>query len=72
MTQTKVVPIEPIEEMIMKDEDKTFYDLVREVFSGATDEECEFLLWENTAFPFCDIEHVKKQLLELKASNETT
>lgn len=29
----------------------TWFDVVREVFPGATDDECDGLLWEHTGFP---------------------
>jgi hypothetical protein len=28
-----------------------FYDLVRKHFPNATDDECEYILWEKTPFP---------------------
>ena len=54
---------------------QTYGDLVREYFPNATDEECEFILWERTGFPsFWDIpedgntpeECLRKQLQEAR------
>jgi hypothetical protein len=43
----------------------TYNDLVVEVFPNATTEDCEKLLWYCKAFPFCDVEHTKRQLKEI-------
>lgn len=56
----------------------TWGDVVREVFPEASDAQAEYLLWERTAFPFADVDHVRQQLLEdrehygpiLRAANE--
>ncbi|MCP4392671.1 MAG: hypothetical protein GY804_00095 [Alphaproteobacteria bacterium] len=39
-----------------------FEDLIRKFEPDLTDEECDFILWEKTAFPFCDMETVEGQL----------
>jgi hypothetical protein len=43
----------------------TWYDLVRKYFSSATDEVCEYILWEETCFPIGTLEDVEKQIREL-------
>jgi len=43
---------------------KTWIDLVRDYFPNASDEECDFILWEKTAFPMCGFDKVKEQLEE--------
>jgi len=43
----------------------TWYDLVRKYFPNASDELCEYILWERTCFPICGREKVEKQLREL-------
>lgn len=40
----------------------TTYDLVRRFFPESTDEECEFLLWETTAFPMASVLTIARQL----------
>lgn len=51
----------------MKEEKgKTWMDLAREVFPDATEEYLDFVLWNHTAFPFADADHVKKQLIDYK------
>ncbi len=40
----------------------TFIELVRTYEKDLTDEECDFILWEKTGFPFCDMETIEKQL----------
>jgi hypothetical protein len=40
----------------------TTYDLVRRFFPEATDEECDFWLWETTCYPFGSILAVARQL----------
>lgn len=42
----------------------TYGDLVRKYFPDATDHECDFILWEKTAFPLCGPEEVERQLKE--------
>lgn len=34
-----------------EDRDKTWRDVVRDVFPDVSDEECDGLLWEHTGFP---------------------
>jgi len=41
-------------------------DLVRLYFVDATDEECEFILWERTALPFCSVITAERQIEEFK------
>lgn len=40
----------------------TLYDLVREYFPDASDDECGFILWNKTAFPFVEVDHLREQL----------
>ena len=54
---------------IMKDKRK-WTDLVKEYFPEADREECDFILWECTAFPMADIDTVKNQLKELKKNGK--
>lgn len=45
----------------------TWNDLVRVYFPNATNEECEYILWNRTAFPCsCDKDLIEKQLIEYK------
>ena len=53
----------------MSDE-KTWFDLVHEVFPDASKEEADFLLWERTAFPFAPPGHISKQLRAYKVMGE--
>lgn len=39
-------------------------DLVRKYFPDANDKQCDFILWEKTAFPLVPAETVEKQLQE--------
>jgi hypothetical protein len=48
----------------MSYEGMTWNDLVRKYFPNANDKECDFLLWEKTAFPLVPVEEVEKQLQE--------
>jgi len=48
----------------------TWRELVREHFPGATDQLCDFLLWERTCFPCGSREEVEAQLIE--AAKEQT
>ncbi len=43
-----------------------YRELVREYFADADDSECDFILWEKTAFPMCKLETLKRQLEEFK------
>ena len=47
----------------------TWNDLVRKYFPDADDETCDFILWEKTAFPCADAEHVEKQIKELSEND---
>lgn len=40
----------------------TYRDLVREYFPGADDDICDFILWEKTPFPVCDVEELRFRL----------
>ncbi|GIN35710.1 hypothetical protein CHCC14600_2579 [Bacillus licheniformis] len=40
----------------------TWIDLVRKYFPDANDKQCDFILWEKTAFPLVLAEIVEKQL----------
>lgn len=42
-----------------------YNDLVKEHFPGATLEDCNTLLWNCTAFPFCDVNHTINQLKDM-------
>ena len=41
-------------------------DEVREIWGKCTEQEASDLLWMCTAFPAADVEHVKKQLVDIK------
>jgi hypothetical protein len=43
----------------------TWRELVKQYIPEASDEEIDFVLWEMTAFPVCDIETLKMQLGEV-------
>ena len=47
----------------------TWFELVRKYFPDASDDECDFLLWEKTAYPACSASHVENQLAELANDN---
>jgi hypothetical protein len=46
----------------------TWIELVKEYFPNATEAECDYILWEQTAFPVCGLNEVKRQLQALKDS----
>lgn len=48
----------------------TWNDLVRKYFPNANDEECEFILWERTAYPFANVEEVEKELQKMKGAKK--
>ena len=48
----------------------TWKDLVRKYFPNASDEECDFILWERTAFPLAGAKTVEEQIKELTNVNE--
>ena len=48
----------------------TWIDLVRKYFPNASEEECDFILWNRTAFPMASAEAVEKQIKELLNNNE--
>lgn len=47
-------------------ENANWNDLVRKYFPNASDEEVDYILYNETAFPICGLETVVKQLEELK------
>jgi hypothetical protein len=40
----------------------TWLDLVRKYFPDATDEEADYILWGQTAFPFAGGKHIEMQI----------
>lgn len=44
----------------------TTFDLVRRFFPNATDDECEFFLWETTAYPMGGLMTIARQLKQNK------
>ena len=44
----------------------TWQELVRKYFPNASDEECDFILWNKTAFPMGRIETVEQQIQQYK------
>lgn len=51
----------------MKEEKgKTWMDLAREIFPDATEDHLDFILWNHTAFPFADVDHIRRQLIDYK------
>lgn len=44
----------------------TVMQLVKEYFPEADEKECEYILWEKTAFPLVSVETLCKQLQEYK------
>lgn len=40
----------------------TVIDLVKEYFPDADEKECEYIIWEKTAFPLDNVENIRKQL----------
>ena len=44
----------------------TFIDLVRKYFPDYTIEECDFILWERTCFPFGTLDMIEKELMRIK------
>lgn len=42
----------------------TYRELVREYLPDADDDECDFILWEKTAFPMCKLDTLKRQIEE--------
>lgn len=49
---------------------RTWFSLVREYFPNASDKQCDFILWEKTAFPFTGEETIRKHLQEYKDEME--
>ena len=45
----------------------SWIDLVKKYFPDASDELCDFILWEKTCFPFGPIEDVEEDIIKLKA-----
>lgn len=53
----------------------TYLDMAREVAQSAgvtpySDEELDCVLWEHTAFPFCDVSYLRGQLEEFFAQQQ--
>lgn len=48
------------------DDNMTVLELVKEYFPNATEKECEYILWEKTAFPMGSVNIIRKQLQEHK------
>lgn len=45
----------------------TWHDVVRqEMGRWVPDDHCGYILWNETAFPFADVEHVRKQVREYR------
>lgn len=42
----------------------TWLEFARQHWPGISDDDAERILWECTAFPFADVETVKRQILE--------
>lgn len=42
----------------------TWIDLVRKYFPDANDKQCDFILWEKTAYPLVSAETIENQLRE--------
>ncbi len=40
------------------------WDAVEQVLQGVNDDARSFIIWNETAYPFCDAEMFKKQLME--------
>jgi hypothetical protein len=47
----------------------TWIELVKEYFPNISDEEADFILWEQTAFPMGGFDVVRQQLQELSKSH---
>lgn len=43
---------------------RTWHDLITKYFPDADDKQCEFILWEKTAFPLVHVETIERQLQE--------
>lgn len=46
----------------------TWIDLVRKYFPDANDKQCDFILWEKTAFPLASMETIRNQLQEYQTN----
>ncbi|APH36078.1 hypothetical protein J5M77_04105 [Bacillus amyloliquefaciens] len=46
----------------------TWIDLVRNYFPDANDKQCDFILWEKTAFPLASVEIIENQLQEYQTN----
>jgi hypothetical protein len=42
----------------------TWFDLIRIYFPNATDEYCDYILWEKTTFPLGSFENLERQIKE--------
>ena len=52
----------PQKEYFNGEEGMTWLDLVRKYFPDATDQEADYILWEQTAFPFAGNEYIEMQI----------
>lgn len=41
-------------------------ELIAEYFPGVTDDEADYILWNQTAFPFGNLNYIREQLARLK------
>lgn len=44
----------------------TWDDLVKKYFPEASDDECDYILWEKTCYPMGEVEVIEKQIEEYK------
>lgn len=54
----------------MRYDDMTWIDLVKKHIPDVTDQQADYILWEETAFPLAGIEIVEKQIQEFKKIQE--
>jgi hypothetical protein len=54
----------------MNYENMTWNDLVRRYIPDASDQLCDFILWEKTAFPLTNVEEVEEQIKEFVISHK--
>lgn len=60
--------VEKIKTTTSENDIMTWWDLVRKYFPEATDEECEYILWEKTAYPMGNVNTVEQHIKELANS----
>ena len=48
----------------------TYLELVRQFFPDADDDEADNILWNETAFPACGVDHMRLQLAQHKCTME--